>query len=99
MMKNRPVHEVRRDSIKVAVWKKDTEIGVRYNTAFTRLYRYGEQWKTSESFGRSSVADRLRSPQSVRVPSRPVDCSPVRLAPPAGKRGGFCSPVAPDAVR
>ena len=65
--KTRPVHEVRLGHIKAAVWKNETETGVRYNATFTRLYRDGEQWKSTESFGRddllllAKVADQTHS--------------------------------------
>ncbi len=63
----KPIHEVRLGPIKAAVWKNETETGVRYNATFSRLYRDGEQWKSTESFGRddllmvSKVADLTHS--------------------------------------
>jgi hypothetical protein len=54
-MKNRPIHEVRLGSIKAAVWQNDTETGVRYNTTLSRVYKDGEAWKTTESFGRDDL--------------------------------------------
>jgi hypothetical protein len=65
--KTRPVHEVRLGFIKAAVWRNETETGVRYNTTFSRLYRDGDNWKSTESFGRddllllSKVADQTHS--------------------------------------
>ena len=53
--KPRPIHEVRLGHIKAAVWKNETEAGVRYNATFTRLYKDGEQWKSTESFGRDDL--------------------------------------------
>jgi hypothetical protein len=67
MSKAKPIHEVRLGSIKAAVWKNDTENGARYNTTFARLYRDGEEWKTSDNFGRedllllAKVADQAHS--------------------------------------
>ena len=57
VMKNttKPIHEVRLGLIKAAVWKNETESGVRYNATFSRLYRDGEQWKSTESFGRDEL--------------------------------------------
>ncbi len=57
VMKNstKPIHEVRLGLIKAAVWKNETETGVRYNTTLSRLYRDGEQWKSTESFGRDDL--------------------------------------------
>jgi len=65
--KQKPIHEVRLGAIKAAVWKNDTQNGVRYNTTFSRLYKDGEEWKTTDSFGRddllvlAKVADRAHS--------------------------------------
>ncbi|HEY9171389.1 MAG TPA: hypothetical protein VI136_03795 [Verrucomicrobiae bacterium] len=55
MNKNKPIHEVRLGSIKAAVWKNETETGVRYNVTFSRLYRDGDKWRTTESFGRDDL--------------------------------------------
>src|SRR5689334_19600686 len=68
-MKNKqtPIHEVRLGQIKAAVWKNETEAGVRYNVTFCRLYKDGEDWKSTDSFGRddllllSKVADNTHS--------------------------------------
>ena len=56
-MKNtqKPIHEVRLGFIKAAVWRNETEAGVRYNATFSRLYRDGDQWKSTESFGRDDL--------------------------------------------
>ena len=53
--KIRPTHEVRLGSIKAAIWRNDTEAGVRYNVTFSRLYKEGDQWKSTESFGRDDL--------------------------------------------
>ena len=54
-MKTKPIHEIRLGHIKAAVWQNNTEAGVRYNVTFSRLYRDGEQWKSTESFGRDDL--------------------------------------------
>ena len=65
--KTKPIHEVRLGAIKAAVWKNDTSNGVRYNTTFVRLYKDGEEWKRTDSFGRddllvlAKVADQAHS--------------------------------------
>ena len=53
--KTRPIHEVRLGSIKAAVWRNDTETGVRYNVTLSRLYKEGDQWKSTDSFGRDDL--------------------------------------------
>ncbi len=67
MAKDKPVHEVRLGAIKAAIWRNDTDNGVRFNVTLSRLYRDGEEWKSTESFGRddllvlAKVADRSHS--------------------------------------
>ena len=51
----RPVHEVRLGKIKAAIWANDTENGVRHNVTLTRLYKDGETWKDSTTFGRDDL--------------------------------------------
>lgn len=55
MSNNKPVHEVRLGRIKAAVWENETSSGVRHNVTIQRIYRDGEQWKTSDSFGRDDL--------------------------------------------
>lgn len=53
--KNRPVHEVRLGRIKAAVWENETQNGTRHNVTVTRLYKDGDAWKDSSSFGRDDL--------------------------------------------
>lgn len=53
--RNKPAHEVRLGSIKAAVWRNTTEAGVRYNATFSRLYRDGDRWASTDSFGRDDL--------------------------------------------
>ena len=53
--KAKPVHEVRLGHIKAAVWRNDTEVGVRYNVTLGRLYRNNDQWQSTDSFGRDDL--------------------------------------------
>jgi hypothetical protein len=65
--KKRPVHEVRLGRIKAAVWQNETENGTRHNVTISRLYRDGDKWKDTTSFGRddlplvAKVADKAHS--------------------------------------
>ena len=65
--KQKPIHEVRLGHIKAAVWRNETEAGVRYNVTFSRIYKDGDDWKSTDSFGRddllllSKVADQTHS--------------------------------------
>lgn len=66
-MKTKPIHDVRLGMIKAAIWKNEGENGPRYNVTFSRLYREGNQWRSTESFGRddllllAKVADQAHS--------------------------------------
>ena len=53
--KQKPIHEVRLGFIKAAVWKNDTEAGVRYNVTFSRIYKDGDTWSSTDSFGRDDL--------------------------------------------
>lgn len=53
--KQKPQNEVRLGAIKAAVWKNDTEAGVRYNVTFSRIYKDGDNWKSTDSFGRDDL--------------------------------------------
>jgi hypothetical protein len=51
----RPVHEVRFGRVKAAIWENETSQGVRHNVTFQRVYKDGDSWKTSDSFGRDDL--------------------------------------------
>jgi hypothetical protein len=53
--KTKPIHEVRLGTIKAAVWRNETEVGVRYNVTFSRLYKDGDNWQSTDSFGRDDL--------------------------------------------
>jgi hypothetical protein len=53
--KTKPTHEVRLGHIKAALWKNETEAGVRFNVTFSRLYKDGDSWKSTDSFGRDDL--------------------------------------------
>jgi hypothetical protein len=55
-MSNKPVHEIRLGRIKAAVWENQSQNnGAMYNVTLSRLYRDGNQWKDSTSFGRDDL--------------------------------------------
>lgn len=51
----RPVHEVRMGRIKATIWENATREGIRHNVSLTRIYKDGETWKDSSSFGRDDL--------------------------------------------
>lgn len=53
--KNRPVQEIRIGRVKAAIWENETQNGSRYNVTLKRVYKDGDEWKTSDSFGRDDL--------------------------------------------
>lgn len=53
--KTRPVHEIRLGRIRAAIWENETQQGTRHNVTLSRLYKDGEEWKDSPSFGRDDL--------------------------------------------
>lgn len=53
--KQKPTHTIRFGTIKAAIWSKQTENGTLFNVTVARLYRQGEGWKLSDSFGRDDL--------------------------------------------
>ena len=47
--------EVRIGAVKATIWKNDTEAGPRHNATFARLYKDGDQWKSTSTFGRDDL--------------------------------------------
>ena len=55
MANPKPVAEVRIGRVKAAVWPNETEGRTRHNVTFSRLYRDGAEWKSTQSFGRNDL--------------------------------------------
>jgi hypothetical protein len=53
--KQQPVHEVRMGAIKATIWENETSVGTRHNVNVSRLYKDGDDWKQTESFGRDDL--------------------------------------------
>ena len=53
--KQKPAHEIRLGRIKATIWENETENGTRYNVTVCRLYKDGDQWQATESFGRDDL--------------------------------------------
>ena len=54
-MSKKPVHEIRLGRIKATIWNNETQNGTRHNVNISRLYKDGDQWKDSTSFGRDDL--------------------------------------------
>ena len=55
--KQRPIHEVKAGMAKAAIWRNDTQSGPRYSVTFQRLYKDGDDWKTTASFNARDLGD------------------------------------------
>ena len=53
--KAKPVHEVRLGRIRAAIWENETKNGTRHNVTVSRLYKDGDNWRDSNSFGRDDL--------------------------------------------
>ena len=53
--KVRPVHEIRLGRVKAAIWENETQTGTRHNVTFQRIYKEGDDWRQSDSFGRDDL--------------------------------------------
>lgn len=53
--KTKPVHEIRLGRIRAAIWENETQNGTRHNVTVSRLYKDGDNWKDSSSFGRDDL--------------------------------------------
>jgi len=55
MEKNRPAHEIRIGAVKAVIWANQTDSGVFYNVNLSRLYKDGDDWKSTDSFRRDDL--------------------------------------------
>lgn len=55
MTKQQPVHEIRLGRVKATIWANQTDNGTRHNVSVSRLYKDGDEWKTTSSFGRDDL--------------------------------------------
>ena len=55
MANSEPVSEIRIGSVKAAIWSNDAEGRIRCTGTFSHLYKDGQQWKTTQAFGRNDL--------------------------------------------
>ena len=53
--KQQPAHEIRMGAIRATIWENQTTTGIRFNVTVSRLYKDGEEWKQTDSFGRDDL--------------------------------------------
>jgi hypothetical protein len=54
-MNKKPIHIIRFGAVKAAIWENTAGEATRHNVTFAKLYKDGEAWKVSESFGRDDL--------------------------------------------
>lgn len=53
---NRPIHEIKLGRIRASIWTNQGDRQeVWYSVSLSRVYRDGENWKTTTSFGRDDL--------------------------------------------
>jgi hypothetical protein len=53
--KQQPAQEIRMGAIKATIWENQTTAGTRHNVTVSRIYKDGDEWKQTESFGRDDL--------------------------------------------
>jgi hypothetical protein len=51
----RPAHEIRRGPIKATIWENKGKDGVFFKFTVARLYKEGDDWKSTSSFGSQDI--------------------------------------------
>src|SRR6202041_2288982 len=54
---NAPVHAIRKHSLKVSIWRNETQAGVIYNSTLIRTYKDGDDFKDTVSLGFHDLAN------------------------------------------
>ena len=55
MANPKPISEVRIGRVKATIWPNGTKGRTRHNVTFSRLYKDGVEWKSTQSFGRNDL--------------------------------------------
>ena len=55
MANQKPVDEIRIGRVKATIWRNGTDEQPRHNVTFSRLYKDGDQWKSTQSSGRNDL--------------------------------------------
>ena len=51
----KPATELSIGAVKATIWENDANGITRHNITFSRLYKDGDQWKTTQTFGRNDL--------------------------------------------
>ena len=55
MANQKPVDEIRIGRVKATIWRNGTDEQPRHNVTFSRIYKDGDQWKSTQIFGRNDL--------------------------------------------
>lgn len=55
MADNKPAHRIRIHSVEAAIWANETANGIRYNVTLGRLFKDGDNWRTTDGLGRDDL--------------------------------------------
>lgn len=50
-----PIHRIKLGAIKAAIWENETKAGLRHSVTVARIYRDGDKWEETSSFGRDDL--------------------------------------------
>ena len=53
--KKKPTHVIRYGAVRAAIWENTSGNNTRHNVTFSKFYKEGEDWKTTETFGRDDL--------------------------------------------
>ena len=84
---NAPVHEARLGAIKAAIWANETKNGVRHSVKLSRLYKDGDEWRSTDTFGR----DDLPLVEKVADLAHAWTCCAQNHGTHSGRRHGYAS--------
>ena len=54
-MSDQPVHRIRIGRVRAAIWRNETEAGVKYSIVLTKLYKAAHRWQDTGHFGRDDL--------------------------------------------
>ena len=55
MSSQKPITEIRIGAIKATIWQNGTADQPRHSVTFSRLYKDGDTWKSTQSFSRNDL--------------------------------------------
>jgi hypothetical protein len=89
-MHKAPEHEVRSGTVKAAIWRNEGGDRPRYGVTLSRLYKAGEEWHDSKSFGAADLSGVTEmAALAMRWIARQPDGGPAGLSAAPGPADGL----------